>query len=76
MTIQLTDPKKDIPPILPGKGLIATIYFTAPKDSPSGIVKLTRGMVPNPKVSLVFGLWDPIGNDLNGQFKPGEIEIK
>jgi hypothetical protein len=76
MTIQTIDPKKDVPPIFPGTGYLATIYFTVPKDAPAGIVKLTRGMIPNPNASLVFSVWNIVGDDLKGQFQEGEIEIK
>jgi hypothetical protein len=76
MTIDTIDPKKDITPMYPGEGLLATVYFTVPQDTPTGIVKLTRGIIPNPNVSLVFSVWNTRGDDLTGQLRESEIEIK
>jgi len=63
-------------PMPPGDGLLATVYFTAPKDSPAGIVKLVRGIIPSSSVSYGFSVWDPMGTDLEGQVREGEIEIR
>lgn len=69
------DPKANVPPLYPGEGLLATIYFTAPKDAPAGKVKLTRGMIPHPTMSLVFSVWNTIGDDVDSDFGEGEITI-
>jgi hypothetical protein len=76
MAIATIDPKRDVKPIYPGEGLLATVYFTVPKDSPKGVVPVTRGMIPHPTVSLVFSIWNERGDDLNGQLADGSIEIQ
>ena len=74
--IDTIDPKVLVDPLPPGDGLAATIYFTAPKDAPEGTVKLTRGMIPHPHISFIFAVWDPLGNELDGEFIESEIIIK
>ncbi len=69
------DPKANVPSLYPGDGLLATIYFTAPKDTPPGKIKLTRGMIPHPTMSLVFSVWNTVGDDVDGEFREGEITI-
>jgi hypothetical protein len=74
--IDTIDPKTFIDPLLPGDGLLATIYFTAPKDCPEGVVKLTRGMIPHPYISFIFSAWTPHGEEVNATFEESEITIK
>lgn len=69
------DPKANVPSLYPGEGLLATIYFTAPKNTPPGKIKLTRGMIPHPTMSLVFSVWNTVGDDVDGEFREGEIDI-
>lgn len=76
MAIGTIDPKRDVKPIYPGEGLLATVYFTVPKDSPKGVIPVTRGMIPNTTVSLVFSVWNERGDDLEGQLVDGLIEIQ
>jgi len=70
------DPDTYVNPLPPGDGLIATIYFTAPKDCPEGVVKLTRGMIPHPYISFIFAVWSPAGEEVDGTFEESEIIIK
>jgi F0F1-type ATP synthase assembly protein I len=74
--INITDPSKEIAPMYPGKGLLATIYFTAPKDSPKGVVKLVRGMIPDKAVDYTFSVWNTTGVDQECKFVDGAIEVK
>jgi len=74
--INTIDPKQFIDPLPPGDGLLATIYFTAPKDSKEGEVKLARGMIEHPHISYTFALWDKIGGEVNSTFEDGIITIK
>jgi len=74
--IDTIDPKTYINPLAPGDGLLATIYFTAPKDCPEGVVKLTRGMIPHPHISFIFSVWSPMGEEVDGTMEESEIIIK
>jgi hypothetical protein len=76
MAIGTIDPKKDVTPLLPGEGLLATVYFTVPPNTPKGAVHLTRGMIPNNTVSLVFSVWNERGDDITGQILEGTVNIK
>jgi hypothetical protein len=75
MAIGTIDPKHDVKPLYPGEGLLATVYFTVPPETPKGIVNFTRGMIPNTTVSLVFSVWNERGDDLPGQIAEGIVEI-
>lgn len=74
--IDTVNPKVFVNPLPPGDGLLATIYFTAPKDCPEGTVSLIRGMIPHPHISFIFSLWDPMGDEIDSEFIPSEIIIK
>jgi hypothetical protein len=74
--INTIDPEKYIDPLPPGEGLVATIYFTVPKDAPEGVVPLTRGMIPHPHISFIFSVWDHYGEEADGTFEENEIIIK
>ncbi|MCP4580891.1 MAG: hypothetical protein GY839_04690 [candidate division Zixibacteria bacterium] len=74
--IDTINPKVYVDALQPGDGLVATVYFTAPEDAPEGVVKLTRGMIPHPHISFIFAVWDPMGNEVDGDFIDGEIIIK
>jgi len=74
--IDTINPKVYVDALAPGDGLLATLYFTAPKDAPEGSVKLTRGMIPHPHISFIFAVWDTMGNEVDGEFVESEIIIK
>jgi hypothetical protein len=60
--IAMTDPSSDIPPLYPGEGLVATLWFTAPEDGNSGKVELYSGekaFLPHPKIDYSFLFWTP-----------------
>jgi hypothetical protein len=76
MAISTIDPKREVKPLLPGGGQLATVYFTVPPDSPKGVVNFTRGMIPNTTVSLVFSVWDERGEDLPAQLVESTVEIQ
>ena len=70
------DPDVYTDPLSKGDGLLATLYFTAPKDCPEGKVELKRGMIPHPHVSYVYSLWDASGNEVDSDFQESTITIK
>jgi hypothetical protein len=74
--INTIDPEKYVDPLLPGEGLIATIYFTAPKDASDGVVPLTRGMIPHPQISFIFSLWDAYGDEVDADFVDSKVIVK
>ncbi len=74
--IATIDPDVYIDALPPGDGLLATLYFTAPKESPKGTVELKRGMIPHPHISFIFYLWDGMGNEVDSEFKGSTITIK
>ena len=74
--INTIDPKVYVNPLPPGDGLLATLYFSAPKDCPSGTVPLTRGMIPHPHLSFIFAVWTESGDEADGEFIESDIHIK
>ncbi len=74
--IATIDPDVYVDPLLPGDGLLATLFFTAPKDCPEGVVELTRGMIPHPHISFVFSMWDQNGQEVDSEFIGSKITIK
>jgi len=74
--ISTIDPESYVPSLQAGDGIVATIYFTAPEDCEEGVVKLTRGMIPHPHISFIFAVWDPMGDNVDGDFIENEIIIK
>lgn len=74
--IATIDPDVYIDPLSPGDGLLATLYFTAPEDCPEGAVHLKRGMIPHPQISFIFAVWNPNGDEQEGELIESEITIK
>jgi hypothetical protein len=74
--INTIDPKVYIDALPPGDGLLATLYFTVPKNAPEGTVYLKRGMIPHPHISFIFAVWTPDGEEADGDFIGSEIFIK
>jgi len=77
--INTVDPAKDVKPLLPGDGVVATLWFTAPTDVKAGILALESGpnaFLPNPKIDYGYHFWTPMALEVDCQFKAGTIKIK
>jgi hypothetical protein len=74
--INTIDPKVYVDPLAPGSGLLASLYFTIPKDSPEGVVELKRGMIPHPHISFIFAVWTQDGEETDGEFIESVIRVK
>lgn len=77
--ISMTDPKEDHPPLYPGDGLVATLWFTAPKDIKSGKVELASGpnaIYPHEKIDYSYLFWTPRAEQRECTYKPGYITVK
>lgn len=65
--------------IPPGKGLIARLWFTAPKSGGSGKVELSSGpgtFMPDELVDYGYLFWLPSAQQVNCSYKAGHISIK
>jgi hypothetical protein len=77
--IYMVDPSQEVAPLLPGDGLVATLWFTAPADTKSGAVALESGpnaFLPNPKIDYGYHFWTPAALEVDCAFKTGTIKIK
>lgn len=77
--ILTVDPEQEIKPMPPGDGLVATLWFTVPKDTPSGTVTLESGpnvFLPNPKIDYGYHFWTPAALEKDFVYKPGTITVK
>lgn len=77
--IAQTDPSKDVPPLVPGDGQVATLWFTAPKDIKAGKVMLDSGpnaYYPHEKIDYSFLFWTPEADQVDCVYKAGYITVK
>ena len=80
--IAMIDPDKDVPPLYPGDGQVATLWFTAPEDVKSGKVELYSGenaILPHPKIDYSFLFWTPgppVPEQKECDYKAGYITVK
>jgi hypothetical protein len=77
--INVVDVSQDVPPLYPGDGQVATLWFTAPKDIKPGQVKLDSGpnaFYPNEKIDYSFLFWTPAAIQVDCTYKSGIITIK
>lgn len=77
--ILMTDPSQNVAPLAPGDGLVATLWFTAPKDVKAGQVKLDSGpnaFFPDERIDYSFLFWTPRAEQVNCVYQPGTITIK
>ena len=75
----VTDPEQIVPPMPPGDGLVAELWFTAGKDIKSGKVELASGpnaFLPHPYVSYGYEFTDPRATKLDFEYVPGYITVK
>ena len=77
--ISMTDPNEEHPPLFPGDGMVATLWFTAPKDVKSGKVELSSGpnaVYPHDKIDYSYLFWTPTAEQKECTYKPGFITVK
>jgi hypothetical protein len=77
--INIVDVSQNVPPLLPGDGLVATLWFTAPKDIKSGSVLLDSGpnaFYPHPKIDYSYLFWTPLAQQVDCTYKGGTITVK
>jgi len=77
--IYTTDASQEVLPLLPGDGLVATLWFTAPKDIKAGPVTLESGpnaFYPHPKIDYGFLFWTPEAVQVDCAYKAGTITVK
>jgi hypothetical protein len=77
--ILMTDPSQDVKPLLPGDGLVATLWFTAPREINSGEVKLDSGpnaFFPHEKIDYGFLFWTPAAQQVDCAYQAGVIKVK
>jgi len=77
--ISMTDPNVEKPPLYPGDGLVATLWFTVPKDANSGKVELYSGpnaVYPHDKIDYSYLFWTPSAEQKECTYKPGYITVK
>jgi hypothetical protein len=77
--IFMIDPNTEIAPLMPGDGLVATLWFTAPTDTKAGTVTLESGpnaFLPNPKIDYGYHFWTPAALEVDCLYKPGTIKVK
>ena len=73
------DPGKPEPPLGPGDGVVATLWFTAPKNVNSGKVQLYSGpnaFFPHEIIDFSFLFWNPLANPVDFTYEPGYITVK
>ncbi len=77
--IYAVDVNQVVEPLAPGDGLVATLWFTAPKDIKAGTVLLDSGpnaFYPHPKIDYSFLFWTPAAQQVECSYKGGTITIK
>ncbi|OGC89803.1 MAG: hypothetical protein A2W25_02870 [candidate division Zixibacteria bacterium RBG_16_53_22] len=77
--IYMVDPNQEVAPLLPGDGLVATLWFTAPADMKAGTLTLESGpnaFLPNPRIDYGYHFWTPSALEVDCLFKGGTIKVK
>jgi hypothetical protein len=77
--IYTTDASQTVTPLLPGDGLVATLWFTAPKDTKIGKVELESGpnaFLPHPKIDYGYLFWTPTAQQVECTYKAGYVTVK
>ncbi len=77
--ISMTDPAREVAPLYPADGLVATLWFTAGKDIKSGKVELYSGpnaIYPHDKIDYSYLFWTPGAEQKDCLYRPGYITIK
>jgi hypothetical protein len=77
--IYTTDASQTVKPLIPGDGLVATLWFTAAKEIKSGKVELESGpnaFYPHPKIDYSYLFWTPAAQQVDCTYKAGYITVK
>lgn len=77
--IYMVDPNKEVDPLMPGDGKVATLWFTAPKDAKSGKLSLESGpnaYLPNPRIDYGYHFWTPSALEVDCEYKPATVTVK
>ncbi len=77
--ISMTDPNEEHPPLFPGDGMVATLWFRVPKDTKSGKVELYSGpnaIYPHDKIDYSYLFWTPTAEQKDCTYKPGYVTVK
>jgi hypothetical protein len=77
--ISMTDPEVEHPPLYPGDGLVATLWFTAPEEVKSGKVELSSGpnaIYPHDKIDYSYLFWTPKADQVECKYVPAYITVK
>ncbi len=77
--IWVTDPQQEVPPLGPGEGKVADLWFTAPKDIEAGKVELDSG--PNAFFPHEFADWSytfstQLAEEIDVEYIPGYVTVK
>ena len=75
----VTDPDQDVPPLEPGEGMVAELWFTAPKDIKAGKVELESGpnaFFPHEHVDYSYEFTTPLAVEADFEYMPGYISVK
>ncbi len=75
----VTDPDKEVPPLGPGEGMVAELWFTAPKDIEAGKVELGSGpnaFFPHEHVDYSYSFTTPLAEETDFEYTAGYITVK
>jgi hypothetical protein len=75
----VTDPEEEIKPLGPGEGMVAELWFTAPKEIKAGKVQLDSGpnaFFPHEHVDYSYSFTSPMAEELDFEYTPGNITVK
>lgn len=75
----VTDPDMLVPPLTPGEGMVAELWFTAPEDIKAGEVELDSGpnaFFPHEHISYGYEFTTPLATEADFEYRPGSITVK
>jgi hypothetical protein len=75
----VTDPDEEVPPLGPGEGMVAELWFTAPEDIKAGKVELDSGpnaFFPHEHVDYSYEFTTPMAVEVDFEYTPGLITVK
>lgn len=75
----VTDPDQEVPPLEPGEGMVAELWFTAPEDIKAGKVELDSGpnaFFPHEHVDYSYEFTTPMATEVDFEYTPGHITVK
>jgi hypothetical protein len=65
--------------LFPGDGLVARLWFTAPRDSSPGKIVLDSGpdaRLPHDRINYGYLFWTPSAVQVKCRYSPGNIALK